>query len=248
MVNGFRTALAFLTILPVSPPGELSTKDLTASAAFFPLAGWVIGGLLAAAAWLATSIGISSWVTAVLVVGLAALLTRGLHLDGVADVLDGLGGGFAPERRLAIMKDSAIGTFGVTGLVLLLMLKVGSLAQILASTGAEKYFFIAAVPAAARWAMVSLAYKGRYPRPAGTGHAFVGKIRWSQIMAGMATLLPVLLFGSSGVALLVAVQITGLMFRAVANTAFEGVTGDVLGACCEWAEAAGWLLLLTCIG
>ncbi len=248
MVNGIRIALAFLTILPVAPAGDLSGKDLTASAAFFPLAGWVIGGLLAAAAWLAKAIGIPALVTAVLLVGLAALLTRGLHLDGVADVLDGLGGAFEPEKRLAIMKDSAIGTFGVTGLVLLLMLKVGSLAQILASTAAEKYFFIASVPAAARWTMITLAYKSRYPRSVGTGHAFVGKIRWSQVAAGMATLLPVLLFGVSGVALLVSVQITGLMFRTVANTAFGGVTGDVLGACCEWGEAAGWLLLLACIG
>ncbi|MBU3936253.1 MAG: adenosylcobinamide-GDP ribazoletransferase, partial [Proteobacteria bacterium] len=115
MLLAVRIAIAFLTILPARLPAELPADGLRRSAGFFPLAGWLIGGFLAGEAWLCVWAGLPPLVSAVLLVALGAWLTRGLHRDGLADLLDGLGGGQTPERRLAIMKDSATGAFGVIG-------------------------------------------------------------------------------------------------------------------------------------
>src|SRR3989339_509994 len=131
MLLAAKTAIAFLTILPVRLPAELPADGLKRSAAFFSLAGWLIGGLL--------------------------------------------GGGQTQERRLAIMKDSAIGAFGVIGLVLLLVLKIACLASLLINGGELFFFVLLAAPVTARWAMAALACGGPYPRGGGTGHAFVGK-------------------------------------------------------------------------
>ncbi|MCD6388443.1 MAG: adenosylcobinamide-GDP ribazoletransferase, partial [Desulfobulbaceae bacterium] len=121
-----RTALAFLTLLPVGPK-EISSLSLVRCAAFFPLAGWLIGLMLIFVTLLLLAAGLDALPVAVLLVGLEAWLTRGLHLDGVADLLDGSGGSFDRSRRLAIMKDSAIGAFGVVGLVVTLGLKIAAL-------------------------------------------------------------------------------------------------------------------------
>ena len=164
MLLAARIAIAFLTILPVRLPAELPADGLKRSAGFFPLAGWLIGGFLAGGAWICVWAGLPPLVSAVLLVALGAWLTRGLHLDGLADLLDGLGGGQTPERRLAIMKDSAIGAFGVIGLVVLLVLKVACLAALLANDEEPLFFALFAAPVAARWAMATLACGVQYPR------------------------------------------------------------------------------------
>ncbi len=248
MFEAPRTALAFLTLLPVGA-GEVSSVRLGRSAVFFPLAGWVIGLCLACGAWLFAVCGIRPLPAAVLLVAFEAVLTRGLHLDGVADLFDGLGGGFSPEKRLAIMKDSATGAFGVVGLVLTLGLKGAALASLLtAPNGQGTLFnlvlFLAVVPAAARWAMLTLAWKSRYPRPMGTGHVFVGRITSKQVVLAALFLLPVLLLpGRSMFFFLLGCLLPAMVLRYLAHRLLGGVTGDVLGACCEFAEALGWLLL-----
>lgn len=248
MLNIFRAAITFLTILPVKPPADFSSVTLARSTAFFPLTGWIIGFFLAGACWLGTLIGLHAHIIAVLMVGLGARLTRGLHLDGVADLFDGLGGSHEPKRRLAIMKDSSIGTFGVVGLVVVLLLKVFGLAALQNDLVHHKYLVIAGVPACARWAMACLAYKSSYPREIGTGHAFVGNIKRSDLFIGGITLLPILLVGLSGLLLLLSVHLPALWLRKKARSAFGGVTGDVLGASCEMGEVVGWLFIAQILG
>ncbi len=254
LVQAMAVAVSFLTLLPV-PTGDVSAKTLTRSGIFFPLAGWIIGCFLAGFSWLLLVAGLPPLASAVLLVGCEALLTRGLHLDGVADLFHGLGGSFERQRRLDIMKDSATGAFGVVGLVVTLLLKTAGLSSLLTLLFAEQglgqifYFIILAfIPAASRWAMTTLAWKSAYPRQSGTGHVFVGRISLFHLAGGFFLLLPVLFtLGLSSAALpvvllcLVLAIIPSLWLRYQAHKSFGGVTGDVLGASCEFGEALGWL-------
>jgi len=247
-------AISFLTILPCDP-GNVSREDINRSSVFFPVAGWIIGLMLATVSWFLVSVGMSSLLAAVCIVACEAWITRGLHLDGVADLLDGFGGGYERERRLAIMKDSAIGAFGVTGLVLTLLVKVAGVAGVLelVSRGGSDMFpvlvlLIAFVPAASRWAMTFLAWRSSYPRESGTGHPFVGKITVWRLAAGFIMLLPVFLVAlkstsqlSAIILIFLAVLLPMIWLRFRAHHLLGGVTGDVLGASCEFSEAAGWL-------
>lgn len=240
MLSRLRIALSFLTVLPVGGNLTFSDKALTSSAVFFPFVGWIIGSFLLAAGWAALFIGLKPLIGAVIMVGVSAIITRGLHLDGAADIFDGLGGSFDPSRRLAIMKDSYIGPFGVTGLVLLLLGKVAVLAMILEYS--QRYLLaVMLAPVAARWAMVALAYKSTYPRPGGTGHPFVGKIKGQDLLFATIMVMPFFYFGWLGAVMLLAAQLPALWLRQKAHRAFGGVTGDVLGASCEFGELASWL-------
>ena len=242
MLQAAKIAIAFLTILPIRLPAELPADGLRRSGAFFPLAGWLIGGFLAGFAWLLVRAGLPPLVNAVLLVAFGAWLTKGLHLDGLADLLDGLGGGQTPAQRLVIMKDSAIGAFGVIGLVLLLVLKVVCLASLLATGGQLFFFALVAAPVSARWAMAALACGGQYPRASGTGHAFVGKVGRKELALGLLLLAPLIWWSwSAALIILGAAMLPAIWLRGKATKALGGVTGDVLGAACELGEACGWL-------
>ncbi|MDH4320456.1 MAG: adenosylcobinamide-GDP ribazoletransferase [Desulfobulbaceae bacterium] len=253
MWNALRIALAFLTRLPVRMPVGVSGLFLARSSAFFPLIGWLVGGMMAVIAWAVLVLGGTPLLAAVLAVTASAWLTRGLHLDGVADLCDGLGGSHEPARRLAIMKDSATGAFGVIGVVLLLLIKVAALTALLAQVlvparcgvpilAPSVAVGLLVAPAAARWAMASLAFGSRYPREIGTGHAFVGQVRAGYLLAGLLFLFPLLsLAVRPALVGILCAQLPAVWLRFKCNKALGGITGDVLGAACELGEAAGWL-------
>lgn len=243
-----RIAVAFLTILPLRVPVALDGRALTRSAAFFPLAGWVLGGLFLLAARLGVALFGPGLTTAVLLVATLAWLTRGLHLDGLADLLDGLGGGHDPARRLEIMKDSGIGAFGVIGLLLLLLVKASVLAALLPELLHANKLALLAPLVGARWAMATLAWRSIYPRPVGTGHPFVGQISGRELAIGALFFLPLALGGATALLAALVTLLPALWLRFKAKRALGGVTGDVLGASCELGEAVGWLALLALQG
>lgn len=254
MLRAIAVAISFLTIIPVRIK-EVSGETLTRSGAFFPLAGWIIGVALAGCGWLMLAAGLAPLAAAVLLVAFEAWLTRGLHLDGVADLFDGMGGSYEAEKRLAIMKDSATGAFGVVGIVLVLLLKTAGLSSLLTLGQAWRDFSpfvlfvcLAFVPAVSRWAMMTLAWKSRYPRQNGTGRMFVGQITVQEILIGFLFLLPVLAAGNSQTSIFIGIaavfyitMLPSLWLRYRAHELLGGVTGDVLGASCEFGEALGWL-------
>ncbi|WP_395945466.1 adenosylcobinamide-GDP ribazoletransferase [Brevundimonas sp.] len=122
----FLTAVQFLTRVPV-PPLKAFQPDWTArSARFFPLVGAVVG-LISAAVFVGASQIWTGWLPALLAVAVGVLVTGAFHEDGLADTADGLGGGQTPSRRLEIMKDSRIGTYGALALILTVAAKVGAL-------------------------------------------------------------------------------------------------------------------------
>lgn len=247
MLKPLRIAISFLTILPLAT-GEVSRNDMERSVVFFPAVGLVIGAMLASIAWFGMLLGLSSLALAVILVGSSAWLSRGLHLDGVADLCDGFGGSFETQRRLEIMKDSHIGAFGVVGLVMVLLLKVAGLQTLLVAADPENLLLVGMVPAIARFAMLAAAFKARYPRQAGTGHFVVGRVSLLRILVAALFLTPLTLLGWTGVGLLPACLLPPLWLRMKAQKALGGVTGDVLGAAVEWSEAAGWLAAASLVG
>jgi adenosylcobinamide-GDP ribazoletransferase len=135
----FFTAIMFLTRLPVPRTTDHSSEYLRQAPRYFPLVGWIVGGLCSLAFWVfsryvSTDIGIlASMITGFLTTGC-------FHEDGFADVCDGMGGGWTKEKILLIMKDSRIGAYGAIGLISILATKFLLLKELL--------FFIPAVVAA----------------------------------------------------------------------------------------------------
>ena len=226
-------ALGFLTAIPVrlnQPPG---LGDLGRAAAWFPLVGLFIGSLTGLAALLLAPI-LPAPVTAVILVALWAGLTGGLHLDGLADCGDGLLAAVAPERRLEIMRDPRLGTFGGMVLVLHLLFK----ASLLAATLPATLIPLLAAPVIARWLLLITA---RQPlaRPGGLGADFAAGITWRTfVYAALVPLAVIVLGGWRALFGLLLAHLALVAVLRLARSRLGGVTGDVMGLVVELGETA----------
>jgi adenosylcobinamide-GDP ribazoletransferase len=226
-------AFAFLTRLPVWA-GPMRDTDLGRSVSFFPIVGLVLGLVLTGVAALLGA-ALSPGLVAVLLVALLAGMTGGLHLDGVADVFDALGGGRGDRKRmLDIMRDSRIGAHGAAALVLLLAAKILAIVQVL---DRRDLTALLAFPLVGRWAVTPAIVFFPYARADGLGRAFSGEAGKREV--GIATALalgavvalgPRLLVPAAGA--LVAATMLALWLRQ----RLGGLTGDVYGAAIEVAE------------
>ncbi len=238
----FPLALTFLTVLPWPRPVLAGPGELARSLIWFPWVGLLLGGLYAAAGRLALTLWPPAGAAALLVT-LTVLLTRGLHLDGLADTLDGLGGGRDPKSRLAVMKDSRLGAFGALGLVLALLLK-GVFLTLLLEAGRLSALLL--FPAVSRGGMVLLAWLSPYARPeGGLGRAMTEGVS-GQIT--LVALIPVLiacllLQGMRGIVLVAAAGLLILTLSRLFTRLLGGITGDVLGAANELLEVLALALL-----
>ena len=122
-MHTFRAAVMFLTRVPVGRAREFRLEDLARSAIYFPVVGALVG--LGGGIALLTSYAVPSFVAVLICMLVTLCITGGLHEDGLADCADGLVGGKDPERRLEIMKDSRIGTYGAVALWFSLTAKIG---------------------------------------------------------------------------------------------------------------------------
>jgi adenosylcobinamide-GDP ribazoletransferase len=184
-------------------------------------------------------------VAAVLIVGLTAWWSRGLHLDGVADTADGMAASYDPAQALEVMRRGDIGPTGVVAVVLVLLLQVAALSVLLSSRGGSALAVVALL--ASRQALV-IGCRSGVPaaRPDGLGAAVAGSVGWpaavvSSLVALTAGVLLAVLAGASWYAGPLVVLAGGLAALAVVATARRrvgGVTGDVLGASVEIALAA----------
>ncbi len=231
--EALRHALRFMTVLPVKSGDTLEADWLTRASKYFPAVGAVVG--LAAA----IVFGIASryWggiVPATLAVAASALLTGGLHEDGLADTADGFGGGRSREARLAIMKDSRLGTYGALALIFGVGLRIAALALM-----APSYAWAALVAshagarAAATWAMNTLPYAGD-PASSRIGYSGTALDRSGAMTALLITLvalLPALVTAPSALfAGLILAALSAFAVVALARRLIGGYTGDVLGA------------------
>lgn len=226
----FLCAVQFLTRAPTPALPGFEPDWISRSARYFPLVGLLVGGVCAAVFWGASQLW-SGAMPALLAVGVGVLVTGAFHEDGLADTCDGLGGGATPERRLEIMKDSRIGTYGALGLGLVLATKIAALATLPAGLGA---WTLVAAHAGGRGASVlamrALAYvrdvDGGKWKPAPSDLGF-----WEVLAAVTFAALPLAL-SPAGVVLqgLLAGALLALALTLVARRLLGGYTGDVLGA------------------
>ncbi|WSQ15469.1 adenosylcobinamide-GDP ribazoletransferase [Streptomyces sp. NBC_01231] len=251
-LDGFRFAFGTLSVLPV----RVSRWDREAARGGMlcaPLVGVVLGGLSAAVGLLLLLLGTSSLLAAVATVAVPAVLTRGLHLDGLADTADGLGSGKPAEDALRIMKQSDIGPFGVIALVLVLFAQVAALSQLYGDswTGGAVAAVVSAT--AARLAL-TLAARAGVPaaRPEGLGAAVAGVVPVRAALltalgtvvaaAGAGALLGTYDIVRTALAVLAAVGIAELLLRHCTRR-FGGVTGDVFGGLAETAATTALVVL-----
>jgi adenosylcobinamide-GDP ribazoletransferase len=228
-----RLAFQFLTRLPVGA-GTIAGADLGRSCAWFPLPGAVMGLALAGAAHLAAG-HVPPLLAGVLAAAALAWMSGGLHLDGLADLFDGLSGGHGDRARtLAIMRDARIGAHGAAALVLVLLAKSAALAELAAR---DEPWLLVAGPAVARFLVVPLVVGFPYARPEGLGKAFHGTAGAREVTvaailaaAAIAPALP----RSIGPAAAAAAAASAVAL--LARRRLGGLTGDVYGAAIELAE------------
>ncbi|MET9452730.1 adenosylcobinamide-GDP ribazoletransferase [Streptomyces cinerochromogenes] len=243
-LDGLRFAFGTLTVLPV----RVHRWDRVAARGGMlcaPLAGLVVGGCAAGLGLLLLLLGAGPLLAAVASVAVPAALTRGLHLDGLADTADGLGSGRPAEDALRIMKQSDIGPFGVLTLVLVLLAQVAVLAQLYAGSWTRGAVAAVASAVTARLAL-TLAARAGVPaaRPEGLGAAVAGSVPTA---AALGTGIGVVaVAGAAGVHAAVAVAAGAgaaevLLRRCVRR--FGGVTGDVFGAVAETAATVSLVVL-----
>lgn len=257
-MNGLRSAIGFLTIIPAGGRAGPGASGLAAAGGWFPVVGLILGGILAGLD-LALNAGYPVFAAearpfpplllAAIVIVTLIILTRALHLDGFMDCCDALWGGFDRERRLAILRDSHVGAFAVAGAVGLLLLKFAAIASL---PPAGRVWILAVFPVLSRWAMLLALELFPYARAQGIGTAFqppAGRRLWRRwpLWAGcaVAAAAAVGLTGPAGLALMAASGAAAWGLGAWAAKLLGGVTGDVYGAINETAEAA--LLVLAAV-
>jgi adenosylcobinamide-GDP ribazoletransferase len=237
-VRGVLVATGFLTRVPV--PVAAGAADVGRAARWFPLIGGLIGGASALVAWTMTEIlDCPGELTAMLVVGLCAWATGAIHLDGLADTVDGVGGGRDREQVLRIMRDPLIGSYGVTALIFVIGVKVTAIAALLDRDAALP--FIVAAPAISRWTISALAAWLPYARTKGGLGKAVTQERDTIGLVVATAVTAFIAIGALRVDALIVWAFAALIAVWIARTARQrigGVTGDVFGAGVELTETS----------
>ncbi|MCW3781975.1 adenosylcobinamide-GDP ribazoletransferase [Defluviimonas salinarum] len=235
--------LAFM-LLSRLPAGRIEGEApaMAASSWAWPLVGVAVGAIMALVCGSALWLGLPPLMAALLALAAGALATGAMHEDGLADLADGFGGGRDRARKLEIMRDSRIGSYGVVALVLALAFRaigISTLAEAGSATAA-----LVGIAAASRAVLPAALVMMPAARGDGLGHSAAGSGPAPALVAagiGFLCLLP-LGFGTAVVAggamALAATLLAGLALRQIG-----GQTGDVMGAMQQVAEVAGWAVL-----
>ncbi|MDR2456304.1 MAG: adenosylcobinamide-GDP ribazoletransferase [Deltaproteobacteria bacterium] len=248
MVSSFRLALSFLTIIPVGRVGDPTPDMMGRLPGYYPLAGLLAGLLCWPVYGLLTILGMPSSAMAVFMVALLMILTRGFHLDGLADAADALLSHKPVEKKLEILKDSHLGTFGVTAIVLDVILKT-----ILVFSADDSHHMLTALALYPVWGRLSasaVAVCGKNARDVpGLGYYMVENSRGSDlwlavITAGAASLI----FGLPELLAALSALVLGRLLVGLWRKSLGGVTGDLLGATVELGEIFSLTVFVLLIG
>jgi adenosylcobinamide-GDP ribazoletransferase len=224
-----RSAIVFATRLPLGG-APIGGAELARALWALPLAGLIIGIIAAAVYALAHRLGLTPWPAAALALAATLAVTGCLHEDGLADTIDGFGGGDTRERKLAIMRDSRIGVYGVCALAVSILIRAGALAS-LADPGWVAWALIAAHGAARATLPVFMHFIGP-ARADGLAHDAGQPSREQAIAAavlGILILIVSLGFEAALIGAILLAIVVALMARLSAAQ-IGGQTGDVLGA------------------
>jgi adenosylcobinamide-GDP ribazoletransferase len=237
-----KTGLAFLTRLPLVRSAQATGDEVVRASWTFPIIGAGVGAFGALIYWLMHALGLHAFVCGVVAVAATLLITGCLHEDGLADTADGFGASGTPERKLEIMRDSQIGTYGAAALILSLMLRAGAIAS-LADPALAAAALIAA-HAGARAAMP--VFMRRVPRARQGGlsaEAGMPPQRSSVVAVLIGFVVLWLCLGLSATLIAFALLAAALGLMAwLSIRQIGGQTGDVLGALEQISEI---LILLT---
>ena len=235
-------SVIFLTRFPAPPWAEAARRPLARAMWAFPLAGVLVATVMTAIYAGGAECGLPPVLSALIAIAGGAVLTGGLHEDGLADFADGMGGGTTPERRLEIMSDSRIGTYGV----LVLVISVGGRAAALAAIGDVFAVFGALVATAAisRGLLPIVVASMEPAKEDGLGR-FAGRPTtpvWTTAL-GLGTAIVILAAPGGWIGCLIAAALAALVTGWIARQAVGGYTGDVLGAVQQAAEFLALVLI-----
>ncbi|MDE1173484.1 MAG: adenosylcobinamide-GDP ribazoletransferase [Parvibaculaceae bacterium] len=247
LVDDILVSLAFLTRLPLDVPAELFEKrPLTIASRAFPVAGAIIGLLGGLVYWFTAWLGLPVNVSAAITLAALLMITGAFHEDGLADVADGFGGGWSRERKLEIMRDSRLGTYGSAALICTLLLRftlITAYARLEGGgTGGASIVINVLIASGAVSRCVAIIVQHLVPpaRTEGTG-ARAGRplevtVLQAMVAAGIIVFLAV--NPVSAVMGIVAALGAGAAVAFLAHRQIGGQTGDVLGATQQAAEVA----------
>lgn len=245
MTHGIGLASAFRTLTVLPFPGKESEHAST-TLFWFPVVGLVIS-LASLFLGRLVLLGTSALLASALVIAFQAYLTRAFHLDGLADMADGFGGGWEREQILRIMKDSHVGAFGVITVVLTLIVKIAALEALL---DAQLLLPLLIVPILSRTIVVLQTVANPYARPeGGTAGELVTGARWYHAMVaiGWSALILVLVPGMPWLFVLWS-ALSGIMVSILiawrSRVRIGGITGDLLGATAELSETAMYICIV----
>jgi len=234
--------IQFFTRIPINLNLECSEEDFAKGPAWFPTVGWIIGGILASAAWCLMHYKVQPLLAALVLVILEALITGGLHLDGLADAFDGLYSNRDRERILEIMKDSRIGTNGVLALMGTLALKTLLLAQF---SSWQLVPAVAVMPVLGRLNITLASQLGKPARENGMGNLFIGKVTKNMALWALLTaLIPLIFLPERFPYVAFGTIVFGFAYRKHVEGILNGITGDILGAMVELTEVMYLILAL----
>lgn len=224
-------SVAFLTRIPVPGAARLDAGDVGRAARWFPLVGLLLGGLYVVMARLLAP-RLPAEVIAVLVVVAEAAVTGALHFDGLADTMDGFGGGRTRDDVLRIMRDHAVGSYGATALVLLVALKVAVIAALVGRGHVLPWLLLA--PVLGRWAIVPLSRFLPYARPSQSVARNIGTAE--VVVATLCAAVVVAAAGTRALGVWLAVAVLAVAWGRFCQRRIGGVTGDTLGASVQFGE------------
>ncbi|MDO4896476.1 MAG: adenosylcobinamide-GDP ribazoletransferase [Moraxella sp.] len=245
IIMPFFIAVQFMTVLPITLASMPNPRQNALSVLYYPLIGLMIGGLLTLTAWVLSFLPLM--VSSVMVLTVWVCLTGGLHLDGVADMADGVVGGYGDkERTLAIMKDPNTGAMGVIALVVVLLLKF-SLIYALMEQNALMWLII--VPIIGRMMSLVLFLTTPYVRTDGIGKAMSDYLPKRTTWAVLGCWVLVLAVGLYGAGVLMVVLGAGFLglawgYRCYWRRRIGGMTGDIIGGAIELTEVMMLVLMV----
>ena len=243
----FVAAIEFLSVIPVPGSARLfrtsaGNSHFIMGSGYFSLVGFLLGLLTCVVPWI-FGVLLPPLALAALVVVALVVLTGGLHLDGLMDTCDGVFGRTNLDRKLEIMRDSRVGSFGVLGAVCVLLLKFALFASISVPL---LILALLIIPAAARWGVILAVRIFPSARATGMGATFRQTVTIPRLLlAGFIALLVALIFGHlMGLFIWSGATIAAIVIGAWMTQLLGGLTGDVYGATVEVTEVIALLLLV----
>ncbi|MFH1202264.1 MAG: adenosylcobinamide-GDP ribazoletransferase [Candidatus Omnitrophota bacterium] len=227
-------AIQFLTIIPVKIK-NVTDKNFANSMVYFPVAGLLIGLILAAIAHLLSILNFQYFVSNIILVISLVIITGGIHLDGLSDTSDALLSRKDKDEMLRIMRDSHIGVMGALSIICIILLKISFLSSI---NSPSKFVSLVLMCTLSRWSLVLMMFSFPYAREEGKAKVFVQGVNLKILTLAtvIALGIAVSVWQLKGLLIFALTAIGSYVIGKSINDKIKGLTGDSLGAINELIE------------